>query len=73
MGSWFTFRIQLPDEEEHMARDILALFDAGKLEALSLRYLVLRRLLRAAAIGIVAITSIFVGTVISTILLNGVE
>ena len=56
-----------------MARNILALFDAGKPEALSLRYLVLRRLLQAAVIGIVAITSILAGTVISTILLNGVE
>ena len=54
-----------------MARNILALFGAGKPETLSLRYLVLRRLLQATLIGIVAITSILAGTVISTILLNG--
>jgi hypothetical protein len=39
----------------------------------SLRSRLLRIIMQAALIGIVAITSILVGTIISTIFLNGME
>jgi hypothetical protein len=66
-------RIQLSVKEENMARNTLALLDAGKPETLSFRNLVVKRLVQAALVAIVLLASFLTGTIISSILLTGIE
>jgi hypothetical protein len=56
-----------------MSRNVIALFCAGKPETLSYRDLVLKRFLQVALVGMVTLASIFVGTIISSILFTGIE
>ncbi len=55
------------------ARAIVQFINKPASEAASLKGRVLRRLFQAALIGMVAISSVLIGTIISTILLGGVE
>ena len=56
-----------------MSRSVIALSSGGKPETLSLRDLVLKRVLQAALVAMVSLASILTGTIISSIFLSGVE
>ena len=56
-----------------MSRSVIALLYAGKPETLSFRDLVLRRLLQAAVVGMVALVSFLTGTIISSLFFTGIE
>ena len=56
-----------------MSRSVIALFYANKSETMTLRAIVLRRLLQVALVGMVAVFSFLTGTIISAMFFNGVE
>lgn len=63
----------LGEEKATMSRSVIALFYANKSETMTLRAIVLRRLLQVALVGMVAVFSFLTGTIISGMFFNGVE